>query len=552
MRKLLNRIDPSLRRLYAYFLDYKVTLVIATIFMVLSASTSSLTATLLGQLTDIGFYEKEAWVIYGAPLALIGVTLLYAVSSVLSAYLMSKISQRVLKGIRMEMFDSMLHWPESAYLKHPTGTIAAKFVNEASLALGGAAQSVIVLVRDVVQVIALMGVLFWYNWQLTLVTCLVGPILAYVMRRVSKRVRRIVAENQEQVGNMVSKVQEAYESERLVKISQAYDAENANFDKINHRIRRLSLKTIQMQSIGTPTSQLLVMVAIAFVVAVALVEAQQGRLSFGDFITFLSAMLLIKAPIQHLAGLNATFAMVEAAAKSIFGVMDTEREKDTGTIELSDVKGDIVFENVTFQYPGTDKPVLKNFNLHIAPGEKYTLRGESGAGKTTLVNLIPRFWELTEGRILLDGVDIRDIKLSSLRKQIAMVSQDVFLFNASLSDNLTYDGGASKEQIEEVLKLTHLDELVATLPNGLNQMVGEGGRSLSGGQKQRVGIAQALLKKANIVIFDEATSALDAENDKSISLVIEDLLKKQTLIYISHKAQSKNIATSKDVFISQS
>ncbi len=552
MRKLLNRIDPGLRRLYAYFLDYKLTLAVATVFMVLAASTSSLTATLLGQLTDIGFYGKEDWVVYGAPLALIGVTVLYAVSSILSAYLMSKISQKVLKDIRMEMFDSMLHWPESEYLKHPTGTISAKFVNEASMALGGAAQSVIVLVRDVVQVAALMGVLFWYNWQLTLVTCLVGPVLAYVMRRVSKRVRRIVAENQEQVGNMVSKVQEAYESERLVKISQAYDAENANFDKINHRIRRLSLKTIQMQSIGTPTSQLLVMVAIAFVVAVALLEAQQGRLSFGDFITFLSAMLLIKAPIQHLAGLNATFAMVEAAAKSIFGVIDTEREKDTGTIELSDVKGDIVFENVTFQYPGTDKPVLKNFNLHIAPGEKYTLRGESGAGKTTLVNLIPRFWEVTEGRILLDGVDIRDIKLSSLRKHIAMVSQDVFLFNTSLSDNLAYGEGASKEKIEEVLKLTHLDELVAALPKGLNQKVGEGGRSLSGGQKQRVGIAQALLKKANIVIFDEATSALDAENDKSISLAIESLLKEQTLIYISHKAQSKDIAASKDVFIAQS
>ena len=172
MRKLLNRIAPSLWRLYAYFLDYKVTLVVATVFMVLSASTSSLTATLLGQLTDIGFYGKEAWVIYGAPLALIGVTLLYAISSILSAYLMAKISQRVLKGIRMEMFDSMLHWPEGEYLKHPTGTISAKFVNEASLALGGAAQSVIVLVRDVVQVIALLGVLFWYNWQLTLVTCL--------------------------------------------------------------------------------------------------------------------------------------------------------------------------------------------------------------------------------------------------------------------------------------------------------------------------------------------------------------------------------------------
>ncbi len=550
MRKLLNRIAPSLWRLYAYFLDYKVTLVVATVFMVLSASTSSLTATLLGQLTDIGFYGKEAWVIYGAPLALIGVTLLYAISSILSAYLMAKISQRVLKGIRMEMFDSMLHWPEGEYLKHPTGTISAKFVNEASLALGGAAQSVIVLVRDVVQVIALLGVLFWYNWQLTLVTCLVAPILVFVLRKVSKRVRRIVAENQNQVGQMVSRVQEAHESERLVKISQAYETENSQFDKINHRIRRLSLKTIQMQSIGTPLTQLLVMVAIAFVVGVALLEAQQGRLTFGDFITFLSAMLLIKAPIQHLAGLNATFAMVEAAAKSIFAVIDTECEKDTGTIELNNVKGDIVFENVTFQYPDTEKPVLQNFNLHISPGEKYTLRGESGAGKTTLVNLIPRFWDVTEGRILIDGIDIRDMTLSSLRKQIAMVSQEVFLFNRSIYANITYGAdNPTEEALTEALDAARLKDLIGTMLEGLKQGVGESGQALSGGQKQRVGIARALLQKSSIVIFDEATSALDAENEQTIQRAVEELIKGKTAISISHKEQLKSGFDAKEVVV---
>lgn len=550
MRKLLNRIAPSLWRLYAYFLDYKVTLVVATVFMVLSASTSSLTATLLGQLTDIGFYGKEAWVIYGAPLALIGVTLLYAISSILSAYLMAKISQRVLKGIRMEMFDSMLHWPEGEYLKHPTGTISAKFVNEASLALGGVAQSVIVLVRDVVQVIALLGVLFWYNWQLTLVTCLVAPILVFVLRKVSKRVRRIVAENQNQVGQMVSRVQEAHESERLVKISQAYETENSQFDKINHRIRRLSLKTIQMQSIGTPLTQLLVMVAIAFVVGVALLEAQQGRLTFGDFITFLSAMLLIKAPIQHLAGLNATFAMVEAAAKSIFAVIDTECEKDTGTIELNNVKGDIVFENVTFQYPDTEKPVLQNFNLHISPGEKYTLRGESGAGKTTLVNLIPRFWDVTEGRILIDGIDIRDMTLSSLRKQIAMVSQEVFLFNRSIYANITYGAdNPTEEALTEALDAARLKDLIGTMLEGLKQGVGESGQALSGGQKQRVGIARALLQKSSIVIFDEATSALDAENEQTIQRAVEELIKGKTAISISHKEQLKSGFDAKEVVV---
>ena len=385
---------------------------------------------------------------------------------------------------------------------------------------------------------------------MTLVTCLVAPILVFVLRKVSKRVRRIVAENQNQVGQMVSRVQEAHESERLVKISQAYETENSQFDKINHRIRRLSLKTIQMQSIGTPLTQLLVMVAIAFVVGVALLEAQQGRLTFGDFITFLSAMLLIKAPIQHLAGLNATFAMVEAAAKSIFAVIDTECEKDTGTIELNNVKGDIVFENVTFQYPDTEKPVLQNFNLHISPGEKYTLRGESGAGKTTLVNLIPRFWDVTEGRILIDGIDIRDMTLSSLRKQIAMVSQEVFLFNRSIYANITYGAdNPTEEALTEALDAARLKDLIGTMLEGLKQGVGESGQALSGGQKQRVGIARALLQKSSIVIFDEATSALDAENEQTIQRAVEELIKGKTAISISHKEQLKSGFDAKEVVV---
>lgn len=538
IRKFI-KINPTLLRLYRYFFKYKWQLALAMVFMVLAASTSSLTATLLGKLTDIGFYQKEPWVIYWAPLALIGVTLLFAISSIMSASIMASISQKVLKTIRLEMFDSMLHWPESEYLKHSTGSISAKFVNEASMALGGAAQSVIVLVRDVVQVIGLTAILFWHNWQLTIITLVVAPILVWILRKVANRVKRITAESQTKIGEMVSKVQEAYEFQRLVKISNAFDEENRRFHEINNRIRRLALKKIQMQSIGTPSTQVTIMVAIAIVVAYALLEVQQGQLTFGQFITFLSAMLLIKAPIQHLAGLNGSFAMIETAANSIFDLVDSPREKDEGTIELK-AKGEIKFENVSFTYPGSNKPVIENLNLTVRPGETLVIMGESGAGKSTIANLMPRFWEISKGRILIDGIDIRSMMLESLRRNISLVSQETYLFNQTLKENLTYGlKDIDDNDLKTVLSQVGLGELVEKSDQGLLLPVGERGSLLSGGQKQRLAIAYSLLKKAPIIIFDEATSALDAKIDHQITDVIESYCNASTKIVITHKGYQK-------------
>lgn len=535
MIKKFIKINPTLLRLYRYFFKYKWQLALAMVFMVMAASTSSLTATLLGKLTDIGFYQKEPWVIYGAPLALIGVTLLFAMSSIMSASIMASISQKVLKTIRLEMFDSMLHWPESEYLKHSTGSISAKFVNEASMALGGAAQSVIVLVRDVVQVIGLTAILFWHNWQLTIITLAVTPILVWILRKVANRVKRITAESQTKIGEMVSKVQEAYEFQRLVKITNSFEEENRRFHQINNRIRRLALKTIQMQSIGTPATQVTIMVAIATVVAYALIEVQQGLLTFGQFITFLSAMLLIKAPIQHLAGLNGSFAMIETAAKSIFDLIDSPREKDEGTIELK-AKGEIKFENVSFTYPGSNKPVIENLNLTVGPGETLVIMGESGAGKSTIANLIPRLWEVSKGRILIDGIDIKDITLESLRRNIGLVSQESYQFNQTLKANLTYGlTDVEDNDLINVLSQVGLGELIEKSEQGLLLPVGERGRMLSGGQKQRLAIAYSLMKKTSIVLFDEPTSSLDAVSSLQVIKLINEVTDKSTKIIITHQ-----------------
>ena len=293
-----------------------------------------------------------------------------------------------------------------------------------------------------------------------------------------------------------------------MKIAGTYDFEDERFAQINGRIRSLAMKTIQTQSLSTPLTQMLTMVAIAVVVGAALFQAQQGLLTFGEFITFLAAMLLLRTPIQALSGLNGTFAAMSTAAKSIFEMLDAEPELDKGTINLDRAKGEIRFEHVFLKYPGQTEFALQDINLTIKPGEHVALVGQSGSGKTSIVNLIPRFWEPTEGRITLDGHDIRNLTLESLRRQISIVSQDVVLLDATIRENLTYGlPNVSNAAVWAALDAAALKDFVASLPDGLNARVGEGSGLLSGGQKQRLSIARALLKDAPVLILDEATSA---------------------------------------------
>ena len=528
--------DPVLKRLFKYALPYKGKMLLACLYMVGAASMSSLTATLLGKLTDAGFYEQEAWVIVAAPAALIGVTLLYAVSTVMSTYMLTKISQEMLVTLRMELFANILRLPFPAYLANSTGLVTSKFVNEANIALGGAVSAAVVLVRDSLQVFALFGVLLWQNWKLTLVACIVGPIAGVILRTISKRVKRIVRASQEAIAAVLSRVSESYEAERLVKVSNTYDFEMSRFSPINEKIRSLALKKQVMQGLGTPVTQIITMTGVAVVVAFALFEAQRGALTIGEFITFLSAMLLLMPPLQHLAGLNSTFASISVAGKSIFELLDMEQEKDTGTHVLERAKGDVAFANVRLRYPGQEIEALKGISLQIKPGEHVAFVGLSGSGKTTLMNTVPRFWEVTDGRVLIDGHDVRDLTLTSLRSQIAIVTQNVTLFDATIRENIAYGKpDATDEEIQKAVEAAALTEFIASLPQGLNTRVGEAGGLLSGGQKQRVSIARAFLKNAPILILDEATSALDSASEHQIKLAIDELMEGRTCLIVAHR-----------------
>ena len=536
LKSFWTDFDPALKRLIRYAAPYKGMMAFAALWMVGAASMSSLAATLLGKLTDLGFYEQQAWVIAAAPAALIGVTLLYAVSTVMSTYVMTKISQSMLVTLRTELFAKILHWPFANYQTHTTGLVCSKFVNEANIALGGAVSAAIILVRDSLQIVALFAVLFWQNWQLTLVALVVGPVGAFIMRAISQRTKRIVKASQAAIAGILSRVQESYKAERLVKISDTYDFEMDRFRPINQKIRRTELKRQIMQGLGTPVTQVITMSGVAVVVAYALFEAQAGRLTIGEFITFLSAMMLLMPPLQHLAGWNATFASISAAAKSIFDTMDEAVEDDKGTVELKDVKGAIEFKDVHLTYPGTTKEAIKGVTLSVRPGEHVALVGLSGSGKSSMVNLVPRFWRVTSGAVTVDGVNVEDCTLANLRDHIAVVSQNVILFDVTIRENIAYGmTHVTDEAVQKAVESAALTDVIAALPQGLDTPVGEAGSLLSGGQKQRISIARALLKNAPILILDEATSALDSESENQIKEALETLMKGRTCLTVAHR-----------------
>ena len=528
--------DPVLLRLAAYARPYKRLIAISCFWTVIVSSTTAVTSKLLGMLTQRGFYDQNPAMITAAPAALILITLVYAVALVMSNYTMTKVSQSMHVTMRTQLYNNMLRWPLEQYQQFSSGEASSKFVNEANIALSGATQSAMVLVRDSLQVLFLFGLLFWQNWQLTLVSCIVGPVAAYLLGIIRRRIKAVVRKGQQAIADTLSCVQEAYGAHRLIKISDTYDFEKERFSKVNQAIRRTTLDKKKLSSLGTPITQVVAMMGVAVVVSFALMQAQSGALTVGDFITFLSAMLFLMQPLQKLAGLNATFTTIGVAARSVFAMMDAPVQQDSGKTILNKVKGEINFENVHVRYPGSELEALKGISLHIRAGEHVAFIGHSGSGKTTTVNLLPRFVEVSEGSVRIDGIDIRDCTLESLRNQIAVVSQDVFLFDATIRENIVYGcPDAAPEDIDAAVKAAALADLIGTLPQGLDTAVGEGGRLLSGGQRQRISIARAFLKNAPIVILDEATSALDSDSEHQIKQALNSLMKGRTCLIVAHR-----------------
>lgn len=535
-KKKISWVSPELKRLYRYVTPHYGLLLLAGIALSINAATSSLIATLLGKLTDLGFYEKDPWIVLAAPIGLIGITIVFGLSNYLSALWLGLASQKALITIRGEMFDRIIRWPFASYQGYTSSQVGTKFMNEANQALASVTHSCVMIVKDSLQVVGLLCVLFYYNWQLSAVMIVMAPLFVGALKYISKRSKKVVSSNQKSLAELVGVIQDAYTAQTLVKANDAYGIEEAKFNEVNGRIRAEQLRLVKLKAIATPVTQLISMMGVAVVVGVAMFEAQQGLITVGEFITFLSAMLLMRAPLNHLSGLNATFATMSAAATSIFEMMDVKPEDETGTKELTEAKGKIVFDRVSLTYPGASKKAVSDFNLTIQPGEHVALVGLSGSGKSSIISMLPRFWEPSEGTIYVDDNDYTRLTRASLRRNMAFVTQDIFLFDDTIRANLAYGIDAlTDEKIYEALDAVALGDFIRQLPEGLDTPVGEFGGKLSGGQKQRLSIARAFLKNAQILIFDEATSALDSESEHKIKLALETVTKGRTTITVAHR-----------------
>ena len=542
--RLKSKLNPSLLRLVTYLKPHRGKIAMSIVFMIGAGAASSLIAMLLGKLTDVGFYDQEAWIVVAAPIALIFISVLHGGSMFMSNYLLGKTSQAVLVKLRGEIFHKILRWPAATYQKNSTGNITSKFIFEANVALSNASKSCIILVRDSVQVVALTCVLVWNNWMLAIVSLIIAPMIFKLLRYISKRMKTIMETCQASFASVLERVKEVYEGHRLVKLSDTYALEMDRFKRINDGVSKMMIDMTKVTSMGTPLTQLIFMSGVALVLAFAMFQISQGVITMGDFVTFLAALLLLMPPLRNLAGVNSGFVMMAVAAESIFATLDEADETDEGKVDLTTCKGDFVFEHVSMRYPNTKRDAVHEFNLEVKAGDCIALVGLSGSGKSTLVHMIQRFWNPTKGRILLDGIDIRDLRLESLRRHIAIVSQDVMLFDDTIRNNVLYGSpDATEAEVWKALEDASLADFVRTLPEGLDTVVGEGGSRLSGGQKQRLSIARAFLRNAPILILDEATSALDSENEMKIKGALVSLMKGRTTFMVAHRFSTIEHAT---------
>ncbi|MGE5712303.1 MAG: lipid A export permease/ATP-binding protein MsbA [Betaproteobacteria bacterium] len=529
--------DPNLRRLLRMVLSHRRLLVFGLIATGISAATEPLIARLAGVLTDQALFQKEFKAVIWMPIAFVGLFIVRGLAIFGGSYLLNRVSQAVLVDLRMSMFDRMLHWPTTTFENTPSGVVISKFVNEATNALNLAAEVMSTAVRDSLIVLGLLAMLFYYNWQLTLLTMIVAPPIGIALRAFSRRLRRLNLENQVMLGEMTRAIQEAHEGQRVVKIYEGADYENSRFRQINEKLRGFAMRMQVAWSAATPIAQVLGAIGVAIVMTVALWQAQSAKASPGEFVTFLAAALLLLPALRHLSSLNGPLARMAAASESVFRMIDTAPEDDPGTRDIGRARGDVEFRRVSFRYAGSDADALTEFDLSVRAGEMIAFVGPSGAGKSTAVHLVPRFIRPTSGEIRLDGVALEELSLASLRRQIALVSQDVVLFDDTIAANIAYGAqrGASVERIRDAADAAYLLPFIESLPQGFETRIGENAVKLSGGQRQRLSIARALLKDAPILLLDEATSSLDSESERFIQASLQRLMKGRTTFVVAHR-----------------
>ncbi|MFP5348525.1 MAG: lipid A export permease/ATP-binding protein MsbA [Gammaproteobacteria bacterium] len=522
------------RRLLGYAWPYKWVFAIAIVGMAILATTSAALSWVMKPLVDQGFVARDPSAIQIIPLLIIGIIAVRALGTILGQYGISWVGRRVTFDLRLAMFGHLMRLPSGFYDVHPLGGLLSKLIFDVEQIAGAVTEAIITLARDGLTVLALSLYMFYLNWKLTLVFVVIAPVSTLLIRAMNRRFRETGSQIQTGMADISQVAQETIGGYRIVKAFGAEQTEVDAFRRASEQVRKYHLRKIATSVIGVSLLQLVAAVALALMIYFALLI----QVTPGEFFSYISAVLLMMAPTKNLAKINEIVQTGLAAAESVFGLLDEPPEIDDGDVRRERVRGHVEYRHVSFRYPSTQGDgALRDISFTIEPGQTLALVGTSGSGKTTIASLLPRFYRATEGKVLIDGINVNDFSLANLRAHIAVVGQDTLLFNDTIANNIAYGvhGKIDAARLEEAARIAHVLEFVSSLPAGLHTIVGEKGARLSGGQRQRIAIARALYKNAPILILDEATSALDTESERYVQAAMQELLKNRTTLVIAHR-----------------
>ncbi|BCB16026.1 TPA: lipid A ABC transporter ATP-binding protein/permease MsbA [Haemophilus influenzae] len=528
----------TFKRLWPMIKPFKAGLIASGIALVFNALADSGLIYLLKPLLDDGFGKANHSFLKIMAFVVVGMIILRGVTNFISNYCLAWVSGKVVMTMRRRLFKHLMFMPVSFFDRNSTGKLLSRITYDSEMIASSSSGSLITIVREGAYIISLLAVMFYTSWELTLVLFVIGPIIAVLITIVSKIFRKLSKNLQDSMGELTATTEQMLKGHKVVISFGGQFVEEERFNKVSNNMRRKGMKMVTADSISGPVVQIiasLALVAVLFLATTPLIA--EDNLSAGSFTVVFSSMLAMMRPLKSLTNVNSQFQRGMAACQTLFAILDLEPEKDNGTYKAEPAKGALEFKNVSFAYQGKEELALNNISFSVPAGKTVALVGRSGSGKSTIANLVTRFYDIEQGEILLDDVNIQDYRLSNLRENCAVVSQQVHLFNDTIANNIAYAAldKYSREEIIAAAKAAYALEFIEKLPQGFDTVIGENGASLSGGQRQRLAIARALLRNSPVLILDEATSALDTESERAIQSALDELKKDRTVIVIAHR-----------------
>ncbi len=536
-----ERTGPQTRavygRLWRYVTPHKLIGLIAVIGMTSTALIEGGLVLLLEPLMDEALVAQNLDSAKWLPLWFVTIFILRGISGFATEASLGWIGRSVISSLRRDVFRKFLTLPTRFFDNQTTGPLLSRMTYNVEMVAESVTSVVTIAIRDVLTVFAAIGVMLYQSPKLTIFVALLFPIVAAIVRILGVAFRRYSDRIQDSVGEVTQVTEEIVRGNQVVKAFSGYNYEEDRLEEVDERNRKQNLKLIRARSMGVAVTQVIFGVGVAAVIYAASKESIDGNLTPGQFISFFSAMMLMLQPVRRITNVNATLQRGVAGADSLFAIIDEDDEIDNGTINMERVKGDVEFRHVSFSYGDESRPVLRDISIKVESGKTLAIVGHSGSGKSTLASLLPRFYDIDSGEILIDGTSVSDYTLSSLRDNISLVTQDVVLFNDTIGNNLAYGQlkNKSEDEIKAAAEAAHITEFVNDLPQGFDAMIGDRGVLLSGGQRQRIAIGRALLKNAPVLILDEATSSLDAQSERRIQEALNELMKNRTTLVIAHR-----------------